>query len=266
MRKFSGSSSSSSSSSSSMVPHASGRARAPLARARGGTSNANAVARSGAMAAMKADMSHMGPGSSKAQGTTHARPSAKLTQRYGKVAALGGGGRARTNFSRFYGQGAAPFRLDHGSHNNRLAWDLPIHELPYDPLLVTCFEGLCEIEHPYVTLSRSGLAELLAVDGAAPKVLPVLDRLVRALRAALMHKQEGVVKAAMLATRQLSAVVGPQLNPHLKLLIGQLQKKSFAKGFAEHITQTLQCLEEHGGPEALKEIKKKVPTYCTIRM
>jgi len=218
------------------------------------------------MAAMKADMSHMGPGSSKAQGTTHARPSAKLTQRYGKVAALGGGGRARTNFSRFYGQGAAPFRLDHGSHNNRLAWDLPIHELPYDPLLVTCFEGLCEIEHPYVTLSRSGLAELLAVDGAAPKVLPVLDRLVRALRAALMHKQEGVVKAAMLATRQLSAVVGPQLNPHLKLLIGQLQKKSFAKGFAEHITQTLQCLEEHGGPEALKEIKKKVPTYCTIRM
>ena len=155
----------------------------------------------------------------------------------------------------------------HNAHATcSLSWDLPIHEIPYDPLLETCFEGLCEVEHPYVTLSRTGLAELLAESDAPAKVLSMLPRLVPPLRAALMHKQEGVVKAALLATRQLSAVVGPAMNNYLKLLISQVQKKSLLKGFADTITETLQCLEEHGGPAALKEIKKKVPTYCSIRM
>ena len=56
------------------------------------------------------------------------RPSARLTQQYGKVAALGRS-RAATPFSRMYQGGGAPFRIDHGCNRNQLAWNCPIDEL-----------------------------------------------------------------------------------------------------------------------------------------
>ena len=48
----------------------------------------------------------------------------------------------------------------------------------------------------------------------------------------------------------------------------QLHKHAFsrAEGVAEAIATTLQCLEENGGADALKQIKAKVPAYCSIRI
>ena len=197
------------------------------------------------------------------------RPSARLTQQYGKVAALGRS-RAATPFSRMYQGGGAPFRIDHGCNRNQLAWNCPIDELSYDPLLETCFEGIVELEHPYVFMSRTALRELLEAGGARAKVLApgMLERLVKPLRHALMHRDAGVVLFAMEASRLLSRAAGAALNPFLKLLMMQLYKHAFSRveGVAEAITETLQCLEEQGGDDALAQIKRKIPTYCSIRI
>ncbi|MGH0153940.1 UNVERIFIED_CONTAM: hypothetical protein FKN15_025827, partial [Acipenser sinensis] len=46
-------------------------------------------------------------------------------------------------------------------------------------------QGLRETKHPYTFVSREGFKELLLVDGAAGKAIPLLAKLVPALKAAL---------------------------------------------------------------------------------
>ena len=64
--------------------------------------------------------------------------------------------------------------------------------------------------------------------------------------------------------RQLSTQVKHELNPHLKKMLAQISRKALDKKLQDPVTETLQCLEEHGGKDALKLIKAKVPTYTTI--
>ena len=40
-------------------------------------------------------------------------------------------------------------------------------DLDYDPLLINCFEGLLETEHPYALVSSRALIELLEAEGSA---------------------------------------------------------------------------------------------------
>ena len=55
----------------------------------------------------------------------------------------------KTNFGYAYGQGTVPCQINHGCNQNKLNWHTPIEQVEYDPLLVNCFEGLLETEHPY---------------------------------------------------------------------------------------------------------------------
>ena len=79
----------------------------------------------------------------------------------------------------------------------RLHWDQQPSQLSYDPLLVTCFEGLLETEHPFVFVSRQGCKELLNADGAADKTIPLIPRLVMPLRAALMSSDHNIFVSAL---------------------------------------------------------------------
>ena len=79
----------------------------------------------------------------------------------------------------------------------RLNWDQQPSQLPYDPLLVTCFEGLIETEHPFVFVARQGCKEMLTADGAADKTIPLIPRLVMPLRVALMNSDSGIFTAAL---------------------------------------------------------------------
>ena len=56
------------------------------------------------------------------------------------------------------------------------------------------------------------------------------------------------------------------MNPHLKMLIGQLAKNATKAQFREQITDVLNVLETNGGDECYKIIKSKIPTYCTVRI
>jgi hypothetical protein len=47
-------------------------------------------------------------------------------------------------------------------------------ELDYDPLLINCFEGLLETDHPYKFVAFRALMELLESDGAGDKTIPII--------------------------------------------------------------------------------------------
>ncbi|NXR45687.1 PACRL protein, partial [Hippolais icterina] len=167
-------------------------------------------------------------------------------------------------FSAMYARGGIPCRLVHGSVNHKLQWECPPETVPFDPLLLTLAEGLRETKHPYTFVSKEGFKELLLVEGAAEKAIPLLPRLVPVLKAALAHADDEVFERGLDALVQLSALVGPSLNDHLKLLLTNLLKRLMDKKYRETVTVALQKLEHYGGKATVAIIKSKIPTYCSI--
>lgn len=92
----------------------------------------------------------------------------------------------------------------------------------------------------------------------------MLPKLAPPLRAALGHADNAVFERGMDGLLQLSAVVGPALNPYLKTFLMALSKRIMEKKYKEKVTESLQVLEQNGGKEALPIIKSKVPTYCSV--
>ncbi|XP_024429644.2 PACRG-like protein isoform X2 [Desmodus rotundus] len=193
----------------------------------------------------------------------HPRPSDKLNPK--TINPFGEQSRAPSAFAAVYSKGGIPCRLVHGSVKHRLQWECPPENLPFDPLLITLAEGLRETKHPYTFVSKEGFRELLLVQDAAEKAVPLLPRLIPVLKAALAHSEDEVFERGLNALVQLSVLVGPSLNDHLKHLLTSLSKRLRDKKFKEPITSVLQKLEQHGGSESLMVIKAKIPTYCSIR-
>ncbi|NXO89514.1 PACRL protein, partial [Certhia brachydactyla] len=167
-------------------------------------------------------------------------------------------------FAATYARGGIPCRLVHGSVKHKLQWECPPETVSFDPLLLTLAEGLKETKHPYTFVSKEGFKELLLVEGAAEKAIPLLPRLVPVLKAALAHADDEVFGRGLDALVQLSAVVGPSLNDHLKLLLTNLLKRLMDKKYREKVTVALQKLEHYGGKATVAIIKAKIPTYCPI--
>ncbi|NXD90904.1 PACRL protein, partial [Chaetorhynchus papuensis] len=169
-----------------------------------------------------------------------------------------------TAFAATYARGGIPCRLVHGSVKHKLQWDCLPETVPFDPLLITLAEGLRETKHPYTFVSKEGFKELLLVQGAAEKAIPLLPRLVPVLKASLAHADDEVFGRGLDALVQLSALVGPSLNDHLKLLLTNLLKRLMDKKFREKVTVALQKLEQYGGKATVAIIKSKIPTYSSI--
>ncbi|XP_078074105.1 PACRG-like protein isoform X2 [Mustelus asterias] len=131
-------------------------------------------------------------------------------------------------FATAYAKREIPCRLFHGSVSHRLQWDQPPETICFDPLLTTLAEGLRETKHPYTFVAREGFKELLEVEDAAEKAIPLVPKVIPKLKAAL------------------------------------LSKRLMDKKFKQLITDALQRLEQHGGKESLVIIKSKIPTYCSI--
>jgi hypothetical protein len=70
-------------------------------------------------------------------------------------------------------------------------------DLGFDPILVTCFEGLVETTHPFNFIAKEAAKELLLSEGASEKAMPLLGRLINPLRAALGHSDEKVCDGAL---------------------------------------------------------------------
>ncbi|XP_056346417.1 PACRG-like protein isoform X2 [Oenanthe melanoleuca] len=193
---------------------------------------------------------------------SHPKPSDKLNPK--TIDPFRAYSQPQSAFAATYARGGIPCRLVHGSVNHKLHWECPPETLLFDPLLLTLAEGLRETKHPYTFVSKEGFKELLLVEGAAEKAIPLLPRLVPVLKAALAHVDDEVFGRGLDALVQLSAVVGPSLNDHLKLLLTNLLKRLMDKKYREKVTVALQKLEHHGGKATVAIIKSKIPTYRSI--
>mmetsp|Transcript_742 Transcript_742/g.1947 ORF Transcript_742/g.1947 Transcript_742/m.1947 type:complete len:270 (-) Transcript_742:105-914(-) len=172
----------------------------------------------------------------------------------------------KTKFAGVFHSGGVPARLHHGAVNVKLCWSKDPSTLDYDPLLVTCAEGLLETVHPYAYASRACFGELLAADGAQQKTVPLVPRIVPSIRAALVCSDRSVFEGGVEAVRQLSEVVGEALNEHIHVFVVQMNRRSNDKELAPKILRAMQTFEEGGGQPAYKVIKSKVPTYCSINI
>uniref|UniRef100_A0A8C4J3N3 Parkin coregulated like n=1 Tax=Dromaius novaehollandiae TaxID=8790 RepID=A0A8C4J3N3_DRONO len=173
------------------------------------------------------------------------KPSDKLNPK--TIDPFGDHSRAPSAFAAIYAKGGIPCRLMHGAVKHRLQWECLPETVPFDPLLITLAEGLRETKHPYTFVSKEGFKELLMLEDATGKAVPLLPRLVPVLKAALAHSDDEVFERGLDALVQLSAVVGSSLNDHLKLLLTNLSRRLMDKKFKEKITVALQKLEQYGG-------------------
>eukprot|EP00026_Physarum_polycephalum_P014975 Phypoly_transcript_15550.p1 GENE.Phypoly_transcript_15550~~Phypoly_transcript_15550.p1 ORF type:complete len:271 (+),score=35.41 Phypoly_transcript_15550:51-863(+) len=169
--------------------------------------------------------------------------------------------RLKSNFAVVYTNGGIPCRINHGGVKHSLQWDRPPCDLSFDPLLVTCAEGLIEKEHPYVFISRLAFKELIESEGGAEKVLPLVGRIIPHIRTALRSEDSDTFLAALAALEQLSNAVGPELNPHLSSLLAPMNQKMRDKKLAPAVTNTLHLTASNGGPLAANTIKSKIPTF-----
>jgi hypothetical protein len=65
---------------------------------------------------------------------------------------------------------------------------------------------------------------------------------------------------------QLARCVGAALVPHVGDLCGQISKKALDGRLKGPVWTALQTIEESAGPESYPHIKKKVPTYTSVRI
>ena len=170
----------------------------------------------------------------------------------------------KTNFGFVYSAGGIPCRIEHGGVNLKLNWSIPIEKLDYDPILITCFEGLLETEHPYNFVGKQCIRELLAAEGAKEKVEPILSKLIGPLKDAIKCDNPEIFGEAMNDLQILSNMVKDKLNKYVHFFLQNLNKKSFNPKYKERVFEVLKTLEENGGPEVFKEIKRKIPNYTSL--
>jgi hypothetical protein len=167
----------------------------------------------------------------------------------------------KTTFGTVYNAGGFPCRVQHTGNRMYLAWEIAPPRLDYRPLLITCAEGLLETEHPHVFVAPNAFVELCEAEGAIEKVVPLLPQLMPHIRAALAGSSVVTFENGLRALTALARCCGEALVQHLGVVLQQVNKKIFDRTMAPKITETLQIIEECGGPDAAKAIKAKVPTY-----
>ncbi len=100
-------------------------------------------------------------------------------------------------------------------------------ELEYDPILLVCFEGLMETEHPYNFASRECVRQMLLADDSYDKVIPILPKIIPSLRQAISVNEKDAFIDSLEITMILSDLVKDLLNTHLHLILQPINKKIF---------------------------------------
>ncbi|EGR26976.1 hypothetical protein IMG5_203750 [Ichthyophthirius multifiliis] len=170
------------------------------------------------------------------------------------------------SFAYVYNAGGIPCRVNHGSIKMNIQWNQGVNlkDLPYDPLLATCFEGLTEEKHPYNFIAYNCTKEMLEQEDAGQKIVPMINKLVWPLKNSLQSKNQQNFDNALTILKLLSDTIGPNLNPHIKNILQPIVIQMNKQMLREKITITLRALEENGGADVVKIIKSAIPTYTNI--
>ncbi|CAK90966.1 unnamed protein product (macronuclear) [Paramecium tetraurelia] len=104
------------------------------------------------------------------------------------------------SFAYVYEAGGIPCKINYNTQGNmKIQWiqDVNIQTIPYDPVLVTCFNGLLEDVHPYLAIATTAIQFMLQNEAAQEKIIYVLPKLVLPLRSALSSKSDKVFGSAI---------------------------------------------------------------------
>mmetsp|Transcript_8199 Transcript_8199/g.20862 ORF Transcript_8199/g.20862 Transcript_8199/m.20862 type:complete len:323 (-) Transcript_8199:125-1093(-) len=183
-----------------------------------------------------------------------------------------------TQFKVFYDRGDIPVLVGH-SATRKLKWKVAIQNLDYSQILPLFFEGLRETEEPYTFIAHAGVQELLLHGG--DRVLPVVPQLIQPLKKALNTKNPKTIAKVLLVLQDLvrcAPYVGEAMVPYYRSILPTFNlvllldgRKSigdeidFAQRKRENlhdlINETLELLEQTGGPNAYVNIKYMIPSY-----
>uniref|UniRef100_A0A7R9U2T4 Uncharacterized protein n=1 Tax=Pinguiococcus pyrenoidosus TaxID=172671 RepID=A0A7R9U2T4_9STRA len=180
-----------------------------------------------------------------------------------------------------YTRGELPSICEHVASGFALSWVAPPPSLDYGYYLPMFVEGLRCKKDPYKFVARQGTLELLeAARGYPERIIPLVERLIPPLRAAVSTGGEDVHVAVLQTLRAMvlsNPGVGEALVPHLRQLLLTFKKyyemsgsaglrleekqRSGSADISTLTSETLQLLEKTGGSGAFKAIKWLIPTY-----
>jgi hypothetical protein len=106
---------------------------------------------------------------------------------------------------------------------------------------------------------------MLEAAGSPEKTIMCLEKLILPLRQALVNKNPQVWSNSCESLGLLAEVSGEHLTPHIHILMGQLNVKLQVKSLRDTVMATLHKIEQHCGPDAMKVIKTKIPTYVSMQ-
>lgn len=178
---------------------------------------------------------------------------------------------------KFYDRGDLPVCVDHAPGEAKIRWKVEVEKLDYHYYLPVFFDGMRELAQPYSMFARKGIQDMVA---AAPsRVVAVLPQLIVPIKNALNTRHPDIIECALKMIQQLvlcDARVGESLVPYYRQLLPvfnllRARTKNLGDGIdygqrkagdiGTLITETLDVLESHGGPDAFINIKYMIPTY-----
>lgn len=138
-------------------------------------------------------------------------------------------------------------------------------------LLALCADGLRETRHPHATVARVAFADLAGLENREPLEDEELRRVMTGLRMALMTETAGaagprspaataaasIFDRSLVALSQFAASEEERIVPHLHLVLPPIGKKMFLKAHRDAVQECLRSLERHGGPEAVKIMRRR---------
>lgn len=208
-----------------------------------------------------------------------------------------------TELRKYYERGQIPVKIMHGEVQNTLSWTIPIESVDYTRYLPVFFDGLREVETPYSYMSELGVKDMLNAPGGGERALEAVPRLIQPIKTALNTRDKKVIARVLRMIQILvtcdtntdpsdtagsvenggktakKSSIGLALVPYYRQLLPILsiflhdtsslgdkidygQRKR--QDLGDLITETLELLEAHGGPNAFINLKYLIPTYESI--
>ena len=189
-----------------------------------------------------------------------------------------------TRFRKHYDRGDLPIIIRHGARCV-LEWKAAINTIDVVSFLPIFVDGIREQQDPYRFVASEGTFQLIH-EGCADRILQCIDSLVYPLKHALdTHHSPTIILALRViqALSSKSSIIAEALVVHYKQIlpvfnvyksrkrnigdeIDFAQFKHDGRTMGETIEETLEILEETGGPNAFAQIKRIVPTYESLHV
>ncbi|CAM9893867.1 unnamed protein product [Ascophyllum nodosum] len=189
---------------------------------------------------------------------------------------------AATLFRKYYVRGDLPICVDHRANRNGIRWKIRPADLDFHVYLPIFFDGVREaswytVEDPFRFLAVQGTLDM--IEGAPEKVLPVIPQLILPIKTALNTREPRIICPVLKVLQQmilLSPMVGEALVPYYRQILPVLNlfrgknnnigdsidyNQRSRVNIGVLVMETLEVMEQFGGPDAFINIKYMIPTY-----